>query len=132
MAVSTLRISLSSPRADMEADDVRLLAAVGFMAARSGLGELAKRIFQGLSVIRPEADFPRIGMVMAHLCTGDGEKALQYIAECGSQCLAMSPEFEVIATVIDDSAYSAAAHPIAERIIAILGSPESRPSHAIP
>lgn len=86
----------------MEADDVRLLAAVGFMAARCGLGELAKRIFQGLSVLRPAADFPRIGMVMAHLCTGHAEEALQYIAECGSDCLAMSPELHALNALSPD------------------------------
>jgi hypothetical protein len=140
MAVSESMTFRRGQSANLQADDVRLLAAVGFMAARSGLTGLAIRIFQGLSVIRPEADFPRIGMVISYLCRGDCEKALQYVAECDKQRLSINPELralkalslnllgrlveasELIDTVIDDSSYSPEIHPIAEKIITLFDS----------
>ncbi len=125
---------------NIAADDVRLLAAVGFLAARSGLTDRAMRIFRGLAVVRPEDDFPLTGIVLSHLAAGECKEALQIIS--GLKCqrinasvdlralkalvlhlLKRSPEAtRLIATVINDPSFSDADHSLAGKVAVLLDS----------
>lgn len=140
MGVSKMIACPDGQSADFETDDVRLLAAVAFMAARSGLSEPAMRIFHGLGVVRPTADFPAIGLVMCCLATGDCQKALQIIAGFGEQRIMESIELralkamtlrllnrsneatELIATVVNDAEFSPELHSLAAKIVSLLYS----------
>lgn len=126
--------------ANIVADDIRLLAAVGFLAARSGLTERAMRIFSGLAVIRPKKDFPLTGIVFSHLAAGQYEKALQFIS--GLDCHRVdasvdlralkalvlhlqqrSPEAtQLIATVVDDLSFSDADYSLAGKVAVLLNT----------
>jgi hypothetical protein len=63
------------------ADDVRLLAAVGFLAGKSGCVAPAIRIFQAIIKLRPDADFPFIGLSIAYMSVGMNAEAVQVLAE---------------------------------------------------
>ena len=144
--------SINSDRrqsAGLAADDVRLLAAIGFMAARTGLTELATRIFHGLCVVRPEAAFPRTGMVMAYLSKGDCEMALQYTAGLREPnviedielralkaltlfLLNRTTEAEnLIAMVVNDPTFSSASDSLVGKVVALLDSAEKDYARAV-
>lgn len=60
-------------------DDTRLLAALGFMAARMGLVEQASAIFESLALIRPQASFPYVGLAIANLSVAQANKAVDLL-----------------------------------------------------
>ena len=80
----------------MTRDDIRLLAAIGFMVARMGLTHSAIQIFHGLSVLRPEADFPQMGMVMAYLAKGDSQTALRIVSKFEGENFQMGIEIRAL------------------------------------
>lgn len=150
MVVSKMIACADEQSVEFEADDIRLLAAIAFMAARSGLAEPAMRIFHGLDVIRPNADFPAIGLVMCCLAIGDCHKALKIIAGFGEQRLMESIELralkamtlellnrpaeatELIATVANDPEFSPEIHSLAAKIVGLLAAPTQEFAPAIP
>lgn len=126
--------------ASIASDDIRLLAAVGFLAARSGLTERAMCIFRGLAVVRPKEDFPLTGIVLSHLAAGECEKALQFMSglDChrvdasvdlrGLKALILhlqqrSPEaHRLLATVVDDLSFSDADYSLAGKVAVLLNT----------
>lgn len=121
----------------MTRDDIRLLAAIGFMVARMGLTQSAIQIFHGLSVLRPEADFPQMGMVMAYLAKGDSENALRIIAKYESekaiigmdlralQALALylsdrkAEAVKLINAIFNDPSFVEESYPLANKVAAL-------------
>ncbi len=68
---------------DLKSNDIRLLAAIGFASARSGLAEQSRKIFEGLASVRPQSAFPYIGLAMASLCVGEPERAASILRNRG-------------------------------------------------
>lgn len=51
----------------LHADDVKLLAEVGYLAAGAGLYAEALDVFNGLAVLRPVSAVPYLGLATVHL-----------------------------------------------------------------
>lgn len=64
----------------MQPDDIRLLAAVGFVAAGRGDVARARRIFAALVRLRPQRSFAHIGWAMACLNAGRPQEALDVLS----------------------------------------------------
>lgn len=64
-----------------DADEMRLMASIGFMAAKSGCLVPAIRIFEALSLLRPRAAFPFIGMAIAYISVGMGGEAVYVLRD---------------------------------------------------
>lgn len=60
----------------MQAEDIRLLTEVGFLAAARGDLKRAGVIFGALERLRPEAPFPYIGLAVALLNAGQSAEAV--------------------------------------------------------
>ena len=54
----------------LDSSEVRLLAAIGLWAAKSGYLVPAVRIFEALIILRPGVEFPYIGLAMAYMAVG--------------------------------------------------------------
>jgi hypothetical protein len=63
------------------AEDIRLLAAIGFLASKSGCVAPAIRIFQALIKLRPQADYPYIGLSIAFMAVGMNSAAIEVLME---------------------------------------------------
>lgn len=61
--------------------DVRILSAIGFMAAKAGFLIPALRIFDSLRLLRPQAAFPWIGMAIAYMAVGMAAEAVHVIRD---------------------------------------------------
>ena len=62
-------------------DEIRLLSALGFMAARAGHVVPAVRIFEGLALLREDKAFPYIGLALAMICVGSYGDAVRVLEE---------------------------------------------------
>jgi hypothetical protein len=71
----------SSPSPSVTSDDVRLLAAIGFLAAKSGCVAPAIRIFEALIKLRPGVVFPFIGLSIAYMAVGMSPESLYVLTE---------------------------------------------------
>ena len=84
MSISPENIALgaSSPKCNsITPDDIRLLAAIGFMAAKSGCVAPAIRIFESLVKLRPGAVFPYVGLSIAYMAVGMNPDAIHVLTE---------------------------------------------------
>lgn len=84
MSISSIHISSSdaAPRCNsITSDEVRLLAAIGFLAAKSGCVAPAIRIFESLGKLRPGAVFPFIGLSIAYIAVGMHPEAMHVLTE---------------------------------------------------
>jgi hypothetical protein len=84
--------SKTSDLEGMGSEQIRMLAAIGFMAARSGLIVPAVRIFEGLAVLRPNKAFPFVGLSLAHICVGSHAEAIQILIQRGLKVCPDDPE----------------------------------------
>ncbi len=64
-------------------NEVRLLAAIGFIAARNGLHVQASEIFEGIIKNRPNKPFGYLGLALASISIGDSEKAISVLRNRG-------------------------------------------------
>jgi hypothetical protein len=96
MALLTAIVPAAEKSICLMSEDIRMLAAIGFLTARVGLTQSAICIFHGLSVLRPEADFPQIGMVMAYLAKGDAENALRIASRNDDQKISLGIEVRAL------------------------------------
>jgi predicted Zn-dependent protease len=71
----------SAPSMLITSDDVRLLAAIGFLSAKSGCVAPAIRIFESLIKLRPGAVFPFIGLSIAYMAVGMSPESLYVLTE---------------------------------------------------
>lgn len=67
----------------LSSDEIRLLSALGFMAARAGHVVPAVRIFEGLALLRKDKAFPYIGLALAMICVGAYGDAVRVLEERG-------------------------------------------------
>lgn len=84
MSISPENIALgaSAPKYNsITSDDIRLLAAIGFMAAKSGCVAPAVRIFESLVKLRPGAVFPFVGLSIAYMAVGMNPDAIHVLTE---------------------------------------------------
>ncbi len=65
----------------LEADDVRLLTEVGFLAAASGDLARTRAIFTALQLARPGRAFPRIGLAVGLMNAGRASEAAHLLGE---------------------------------------------------
>ncbi|MEM7693051.1 MAG: hypothetical protein AAF318_01260 [Pseudomonadota bacterium] len=65
-----------TPEDLIEADDVRLLAEIGFLALSKGLTVEAERIFEGIAAVRPGQEVSAIGRGLTALAKGDANAAV--------------------------------------------------------
>jgi|SRR5690554_3609258 len=63
----------------LDSDEIRLLMEVGTVLAGSGKTEPACRVFDALSLLRPERAFPYVGHAMALLNGGRAEEACRVL-----------------------------------------------------
>jgi hypothetical protein len=84
----TLAMTADAAQADpcLVPADVRLLSAIGFMAAKSGCLVPALRIFESLHLLRPQAAFPLIGMAVAYMAVAMPGEAVHVLRERASEC----------------------------------------------
>lgn len=68
---------------DLESDDVRLLADLGYMAVSHGLDVHAQAIFLGLRAVRPELEAAPVGLALVHLLRDEVEAAIKLLREAG-------------------------------------------------
>ena len=61
----------------LDANEVRLLTEVGFLAAARADVQRAEAIFGALAVLRPDRNFPYIGLAMAYLNADRRDDAVQ-------------------------------------------------------
>lgn len=81
-----MALNLQDGPAVLTAEEVRLLTAVGFVAAGRGDVARAERIFKGLKATRPTRAFPYIGLAMAYMNSRRVEEAMQVFQD-GAQAL---------------------------------------------
>lgn len=67
--------AVSENKEVLSVEEIRLLAEIGFMAARARHVTGARQIFEGLSVLRPGQAFVHLGMALASLGAGDPDGA---------------------------------------------------------
>lgn len=65
----------------LTAEEIRLLTALGFVAAGRGDVGRAERVFKGLRAVRPTRAFPYIGLAMAYMNVRRVDDALQVFNE---------------------------------------------------
>lgn len=65
----------------LEPDEVRRLVSIGFHAVLNGKPDAAQRLFEGLSIVRPDDGFPRIGCALALMQKGRAEDAVRVLEE---------------------------------------------------
>ncbi len=98
--VAKPRLADSSAKDYLTADslmtpaEIRLLSALGFMAARSGHVVPAIRIFEGLAVLRKDKAFPYVGLALAMICVGAYGDAVHVLRERGLLACPGDPEIE--------------------------------------
>ncbi len=78
----------------LSVDEIRLLSALGFMAARSGHVVPAIRIFEGLALLRKDKTFPYVGLALAMICVGAYGDAVNVLSERGRAACPGDPEIE--------------------------------------
>lgn len=65
----------------LEADDARILAEVGFLAAGRGDVAHADAIFQALRALRPGRAYPWLGLAVARLNAGRADEAVRLLEQ---------------------------------------------------
>lgn len=65
----------------LDADDARILAEVGFLAAGRGDVAHADAIFQALRALRPGRAYPWLGLVVARLNAGRADEAVRLLEQ---------------------------------------------------
>lgn len=84
MSISSVNVSLGDGAIHCKPitpDIVRLLAAIGFLAAKSGCVAPAIRIFESLVKLRPGTVFPYIGLSIAYMAVGMNPDAIHVLTE---------------------------------------------------
>lgn len=76
----------------LSSEEIRLLSALGFMAARCGQLVPCLRIFEALAILRPATAFPFIGMAIGYLAVGMPQPALQVLEGRASPTASDDPE----------------------------------------
>ena len=93
LAVSSTRDACTADSL-MTPAEIRLLSALGFMAARCGHVVPAIRIFEGLAVLRKDKAFPYVGLALAMICVGAYGDAARVLRERGLLACPGDPEIE--------------------------------------
>lgn len=75
--------------------ELRLLAAIGFFAAKSGYLAVAVRIFEALRILRPGATFPFIGLAIAYLAVDMATDAVSVLRDRGARECTDSSELSI-------------------------------------
>jgi predicted Zn-dependent protease len=75
--------TLKFPDEVLAADEIRLLAEIGFMACGAGHARAARNLFEGLRVLRPRHAFPYIGLALARLGAGAYDEAVRILRDEG-------------------------------------------------
>lgn len=65
----------------LSSEEIRLMAAIGFMSAKAGCLVPAVRIFEALAVLRPGHSFPYIGMAIAYMAIGMASEAVYVLRD---------------------------------------------------
>lgn len=129
--------------------DVRLLSAIGFMAAKSGFLIPALRIFDSLRILRPLAAFPWVGMSVAYMAVGMAGEAVHVLRDRAPEtctepddlrpwlCLALQQsgnhhaalkEFSLLAATLPAELWS----PVTRRLAHMLGARTDTPGWPMP
>lgn len=66
---------------ELSANEIQQLVQLGFQGALNGMPDASLRIFNALSVIRPDEAFPRIGIAVAKMSMGRAEEAVRTLEE---------------------------------------------------
>lgn len=123
----------------ISANELRLLAAIGFFAAKSGCLAVAIRIFESLCTLRPGTTFPFIGLAVAYMVVGMDSEAVYVLRDRGVRECKDDNELRLwLALAYHQSGNHAqaiaelqawlkrepaeASHPLAERLSRLLGS----------
>lgn len=64
---------------DVEAEDLRLLTEIGFIALGAGLNGQAGLVFEGVAAVRPEAEAGFIGRALVRIAVGDAAGAVDIL-----------------------------------------------------
>lgn len=69
------------PKLGLGIEEARLLCAIGFVAARAGLVEQARAIFERLVLQHPRKPYAYIGLAFANLCVGNASRSVVVLRE---------------------------------------------------
>ncbi len=69
----------------LDADEIRLLTEVGFLASARGDVKRAEAIFGGLERVRPQRDFPYVGLATCYLNAGRADDAVRVLERAGRE-----------------------------------------------
>lgn len=69
----------------LDADEIRLLTEVGFLASARGDIQRAEAIFGALERVRPQRDFPYVGLATCYLNTGRADDAVGVLERAARQ-----------------------------------------------
>ena len=72
----------------LDADDARILAEVGFLAAGRGDMGHADAIFQALRAVRPGRAYPWLGLALARLNAGSADEAVRLLEQGEASAMA--------------------------------------------
>jgi tetratricopeptide (TPR) repeat protein len=72
--------------AALDADDLRLLLEIGYVAAGNGYFQEAEAIFRGVAAKRPESTAPSIGRAIAALNRGSAAEAAAILETERTRC----------------------------------------------
>jgi hypothetical protein len=64
---------------ELQADDVRALADIGFLALSRGLDKQAMAIFAGVKAARPEQEAGPLGIALVHMLRGELDIAVRML-----------------------------------------------------
>lgn len=74
----------------LDAEDVRLLASLGFSALMRDGDAHARAIFEGVRAARPEQEAGAIGLAMLHLKNGESDRAIDLLKPFGASDIALA------------------------------------------
>jgi hypothetical protein len=67
----------------MQAEDVRALTDLGFLALSRGMDQHAMAIFQGVRAVRPQQEAGAIGIALVHLLRNEPDQAIKLLRSVG-------------------------------------------------
>ncbi len=73
----------------METKTVKVLMEAGYMAAGAGMAKEAATIFAGVQAIRPESEYPVIGLAVTLMSAGEHQDAVDLLTQ---KALMLNPD----------------------------------------
>lgn len=77
---------------EIDARRVQLLMQIGFLAGEYGLSHEAETIFEGIRAVRPESEFPMIGLAFAKMVSNQLDESIRILRD---EALKLNPDSDL-------------------------------------